>query len=327
MFDFGVLKPFVDNANITDIDCNGMNVFVTHAQKGKYKVLDLQEGYLEDILNRLCNYPQIDSEFNYHRPILDGTMDNLRIHAVHSSIMYPNCWLSIRKNPVELKVKEKDYKKIFELLHVANQCKWSYVFGGERGSGKTQWMRSSIALLDKRLSVAIIAENDEMHMVECLRDRLISQYIVNDILDYEKAAASILRDNSDYVVFQEVRDHAIDNLFLILSSCSRVMTTLHVKSALLMPQRMIQLSRQKNDEHLQSIIHDYVQMCIVPVAEESGGKIKRYISEIALFWNEQGVAKKQLIYEQKQDKEYFYPFPAYFQADLKRNQLTLEWSE
>lgn len=323
-FDFGVLQPYVDNPEITDIDSNSKTVYITD-NKGKRKVLDLEPNTLIEILGRLCNHPDINDEFNFHKPILDGTLEGLRIHAVHDTVMKPEIWLSIRRNPIDLKVKEKDYCKIFELLRVANECRWSYVFGGERGSGKTQWMRSSIALLKEIYSVTILADNDEMHMLECLPKRLISQYIVNSIVNYEIAAKSVLRDNSDYVVFQEVRDSAIDDLLLILSSCSRVLTTLHVKSASLMPQRMIQLSKQKNDEHLLSVIHDYVQMCIVPITKEEDGKIKRYIGEIALFWNEDDEPKKQLIYEDNGDNPIFYELPDYYKKILAKNNITLDW--
>lgn len=326
MFDFDKLRPFVDDENITDIDTNGKCVYVTHQQKGRYKVMDLDNGYLEEMLTRISNYPQIDMEFNYHKPILDGTMDGLRIHAVHKSIMWPNSWLSIRKNPYNLVVKRDHYKKIFGLIRAANELKWSYVFGGERGTGKTQWMRSSIAELPDNQSVAIIAENDEMHMQELLPDRLISQYIVNDIVNYHKCAASVLRDNSDYVIFQEVRDQAIDDLFLILSSSSRVLSTLHVKNALLMPQRMIQLSAQKNDTHLLNTIHDYIQMCIVPTAKIEKGKIKRYIEEIALFWNDQDNCPcKQLIYTSDGKNEKYLPLPNHYSDMLLRNNIELKW--
>lgn len=328
MFDFGVLQPYIDDPNITDVDSNANCVFVTHQKKGRYKVMNLEEGYLEDMLNRMCNYPQIDREFNFHNPVLDGTMDRLRIHAVHKSIMFPHCWLSVRKNPIELQVKQSAYPNIFRLLELANQLKWSYVFGGERGSGKTQWTRSALSLLQENVSVAIIAENDEMHMQELYPNRLISQYVVNDVMNYKACAASVLRDNSDYVVFQEVRDDAIDDLFLILSSCSRVLTTLHVKNALLMPQRMIQLSNQKNDDHLLSTIHDYVQMCIVPMAQEIKGKMKRWISEIAVFWNdENGQPQKQLIYECNGIKENYYSFPTYYQAIFQAQGITFEWGD
>lgn len=328
MFDFGVLRPYVENDKITDIDTNGSVVFITHMEKGRKKVLDLDDGYLEALLNRLCNYPQIDKEFNYHSPILDGTMDNLRIHAVHKSVMQDRYWLSIRKNPIQLPIKKDAYPCIIELLQAANALKWSYVFGGERGSGKTQWTRTSLSLLDKNASITIIAENDEMHMNELLPNRLISQYIVNDVVNYQTCAASVLRDNSDYVVFQEVRDRAIDDLFLILSSSSRVLTTLHVKNALLMPQRMIQLSQQKNDDHLLSTIHDYVQMCIVPMAKEVDGKIRRWIAEIAVFWNDDKKGpQKQLVYENDGEKEVQHPFPPFFVKQFKQHNIQLKWGD
>lgn len=325
MFDFGLLQPFLNDKNITDIDSNSKTVYVKHNEKSKYKVLDLEEGYLRNLLRRLCNYSEINKEFNYNNPILDGTMDGFRIHAVDESVMGGYPWISIRRNPIELVAKREQNPKIFSLIELANTLKWSYVFGGERGGGKTQLMRSAIAMLPKNKSINIIAENDEMHMMEVMPDYLISQFIINDIAGYEDAVKSALRDNSDYVVFQEIRDSAIDYLFDILSASSRVFTTLHVKNALLMPQRMIQLSKQKNDSHLLSTIHDYVQMCIVPVAEEIDGKTVYYIKEVALFWNEEDVPKKKLIYECYGGEPILHDLPQYFQTQIKHHGLDFKW--
>ena len=38
MFDFGILQPYVDDEQITDIDSNSKTVYVTHQYKGTYKV-------------------------------------------------------------------------------------------------------------------------------------------------------------------------------------------------------------------------------------------------------------------------------------------------
>ena len=57
-FDFGVLQPYVKDAMITDIDSNGRSVYVTHVLKGKSRVAQLEDGYLEQLLNRLCNAGQ-----------------------------------------------------------------------------------------------------------------------------------------------------------------------------------------------------------------------------------------------------------------------------
>lgn len=326
-FDFGLLKPFLADKNITDIDSNDLTVYVTHNLKGRYKVLDLEKGYLENLLTRMCNYPQIDKEFNFENPIVDGTMDGFRIHAVHESIMSGYYSLSIRRNPIELVVKPSEYKDVFRLLELANKLKWSYLFCGERGSGKTQFMRTDISLLPSDKSVTILAENDEMHMQELLSDRPISQFIINDVVGYEEGAKHVLRNNSDYVVFQEVRGKEVDDLFKILSSSSRVFATIHAKSALLLPQRMIQLSAQKNDEHLLSLIHDYVQMAIMPTAEIVDGETKRYVQEIALFWVEAGKPQKQLIYEcyGYNQEPRLYDLPQYFVKQIKHYGIDFNW--
>lgn len=54
-FDFGILQPFVNDAMITDIDSNGKTVYTTHVHKGKSRAALLEPGYLEQLLNRLCN--------------------------------------------------------------------------------------------------------------------------------------------------------------------------------------------------------------------------------------------------------------------------------
>lgn len=326
-FDFGLFTPYVNDPEITDIDSNSKVVYVTNSLTGSKKVLDLEPHYLEEMINRISNYKAIDKEFNYHSPILSGTMDGLRIHAVHGSTMKSGCWLSIRKNPIDLVVERKHYKKIFGLLDVANALKWSYVFGGERGSGKTQFMRTCLSLLDKNTSMSIIAESDEMHMVQLLPERLIAPYIINDVVDYTTASESVLRDNSDYIVYQEIRDgDAVDALMKGLSSSSRVLATMHVKESLLLPQRMVQLSERKNDTHMISEIHDYIQMCIMPVAQVLDGKIIRYIGEIALFWNDENhQPQKQLIYENNGKKETFYELPLYYQNMMEKSGLTLNW--
>ena len=84
-FDFGILQPYVDDAKITDIDSNSKTVYVTHVDNGKYPILKLENGYLENLLNRLCNAGAINDQFNYEHPKLDGEIDGLRIHATHKS--------------------------------------------------------------------------------------------------------------------------------------------------------------------------------------------------------------------------------------------------
>lgn len=334
-FDFGCLQPYVADKYITDIDSNGKSVFVTHTNKGKYMVECLEEGYLENVLNRLCNAGAINDQFNYENPKLDGEIDGLRIHATHRSFSTSGFTLSIRKNPVALVITEKMAMKtnycssdVFRFLKVCMEGKLSVIFGGEVGTGKSQLMKTMLSYCPKNWAIDLISDVDELRMLELYPKRNIRQYIINDIMDYTATTACILRDNADYVCFQEVRDCAVDDLFLVLSSSARVSATVHVKDALLMPQRLIQLSANKNDAHLVSTIHDYIQVCIVPCKEYVQGVTKRYIKQIAVFYNDVNrEPKKSLIYEYAAGKIYKKELPTYFKDQFSKLGIEFDWRE
>lgn len=332
-FNFGVLQPYVDDELITDIDSNGKSVYVSHVHKGKYKVLQIEDDYLEQLLNRLSNSGSINEQFNYEHPKLDGEIDGLRIHATHRSFSTSGYTLSIRKNPIDLVITRKKAKKtkyclpcVFDFLQACVQAKMSVIFGGEVGTGKTQLMKTMLSMCHEHASIVCISDIDEMRLLELYPQRNIRQYIVNDIMSYTDTTACILRDNADYVCFQEVRDEAVDDLFLVLSSSARVTATVHLKDAMLMPQRLIQLSQNKNDHHLLSTIHDYIQVCITPCKMMKHGKFYRYIGQIALFWNdEHHEPRKHLLYEQKGDKIYCHELPSYFQEVFSSFHIDLDW--
>lgn len=334
-FDFGILQPYVEDAKITDIDSNGVTVYVTHVDNGKYFALKLEDGYLENLLNRLCNAGAINDQFNYEHPKLDGEIDGLRIHATHRSFSTSGFTLSIRKNPIDLVItpqmaKKSHYcsAKVFTLLQDFVKAKMSIIYGGEVGTGKTQLMKTTLSMCDKNAGIVLISDIDEMRMLELYPERNIRQYIVNDIMSYTDTTACILRDSADYVCFQEVRDNAVDDLLLVLSSSARVTATVHLTDALLMPQRLIQLSDNKNDKHLLSTIHDYIQVCIVPKKEVLNGKTYRYIGQIAVFWNDDNrQPHKQLIYEQRGHTAYCKPLPRYFEDYFEKQGIDLDWRE
>lgn len=334
-FDFGSLQPYIDDKNITDIDSNGKTVYITHVNKGKYMVEVLDEDSLENLLNRLCNAGAINDQFNYENPQLDGEIDGLRIHATHASFSTSGFTLSIRKNPVALVITEKMAKRtkycsqdVFRFLKACTESRLSVIFGGEVGTGKSQLMKTMLSYCPKNWALDFISDIDELRMLELYPKRNIRQYIVNDIMGYTETTACILRDNADYVCFQEVRDHAVDDLFLVLSSSARVSATVHLKNALLMPQRLIQLSNNKNDEHLLSTIHDYIQVCVVPYKENIQGSTKRYIKQIALFWNdEQRKPQKKLIYEHHWDGIYKKELPWYFKEYFAKQGIVFDWRE
>lgn len=334
-FDFGILQKYVIDEQITDIDSNGSTVYVNDVDKGTKLVETLEEGYLEQLLMRLVNSKKINDQFNFENPILDGTIDGLRIHATHKSYSTSGYTLRIRKNPLKLVIDKEKAKKtkycepiVFDFINACMKSRMSIIFGGEVGTGKTQLMKTSLAMCQEDANIVLISDIDEMRLLELYPKRNITQYVVNSVMDYSSTTASILRDSADYVCFQEVRDKAVDDLFLVLSSSARVCASVHIKNALLLPQRLIQLSQNDNDHHLLSTIHDYIQVCIMPKKEVVKGSVKRYIGQIALFWNdENNQPQKKLIYEQIGDKIFLHELPDIFKKQFTNNRIKLEWSE
>lgn len=334
-FDFGALQPYVDDHLITDIDTNGHSIYINHIEKGVFCVGKIMHKDMEMLLNRLVNSKIINDQFNYENPILDGVIEGLRIHATHPSFSTTGYTLRIRKNPLPLVIDEQMIQKrrychpaVLHFLKACMKAKMSVIFGGEVGTGKTQLMKTALSFCDPKANIVLISDIDEMRLLELYPTRNITQYIINDIMDYRATTACILRDNADYVCFQEVRDHAVDDLFKVLSSSARVCASVHLKSSLLMPQRLIQLSDNKNDQHLLSTIHDYIQVCIMPVKEIVQGVTHRFIGEIALFYNDENqVSQKHLIYQQRLSKVYFYALPKFYEDFFKCQNIRIDWRE
>lgn len=335
MFDFGLLQPYVDDPKVTDIDSNGKTVYIDHLEKGMHKVLDLEDNYIKNLLNRLVNDESVNEQLNYEKPVVDCVLDGLRIHGTHDSYSVSGYTIRIRKNPLDLVITRSMAKKanycndnVFDFLDACMKAKLSILFGGEVGTGKTQLMKTTLSLTDDFTNIILISDIDEMRMTELYPKRNITQYVVNPIMNYTNTTACVLRDNGTYVCFQEVRDSAVDDLFLVLSSSARVLASVHLKNSLLMPQRLIQLSNNKNDIHLLATIHDYIQVCIMPVKEIINGVVHRYIGEISVFWNDENMKPcKQLIYKQQSSDVQMFELPKYFKQYFKDQNINLDWSE
>lgn len=334
-FDFGLLQPYINDPKVTDIDSNGTTVYIDHLEKGLMKVLDLEKNYIKNLLNRLVNDESVNEQLNYEKPVIDCVLEGLRIHGTHDSYSVSGYTIRIRKNPLDLVITSDMAKKskychinVFVFLNACMQSKLSIIFGGEVGTGKTQLMKTTLSLTNEITNIILISDIDEMRMNELFPTRNITQYVINDIMDYTNTTSCVLRDNGTYICFQEVRDSAVDDLFLVLSSSARVLASVHLKSSLLMPQRLVQLSNNKNDSHLLTTIHDYIQVCVMPVKEIINGVIHRYIGEIALFWNDENMNPcKQLIYKQRGNDVQMYEIPNYFKKYFVEQNIKLDWSE
>ena len=141
--DFGPLKQYLDDDNITDISySNNGQVWLKSLDKGVYRVENpgIDNDLMEKIAFQCANI--MGKVFNMASPFLDSESAELRMNFVHDSIAKNGIACVIRKTPAKIRL-EKDKiikdKYITEDIHdllihcVHGHC--NIIVCGETGSG------------------------------------------------------------------------------------------------------------------------------------------------------------------------------------------------
>ena len=107
--DFGPLKEFLSDDNITDISYdNGGQIHLKTLDKGIYRVErpDINNALMEKLAFQCSNV--MGKTFNMAHPFLDAESAELRLNFVHDSIATNGIACVIRKTPAKIRLnKEK----------------------------------------------------------------------------------------------------------------------------------------------------------------------------------------------------------------------------
>lgn len=106
--DFGPLKPFLVNDDVTDISySNGGQVWLKTLSQGVYRVENtgIDNTLMEKIAFQCAN--SMGKSFNMANPFLDAESAELRMNFVHDSIAKNGIAALIRKTPAKIRL-EKD---------------------------------------------------------------------------------------------------------------------------------------------------------------------------------------------------------------------------
>ena len=110
--DFGPLKQFLDNDDVTDISySNGGQVWIKTLSKGVYRVENtgIDNTLVEKIAFQCAN--TMGKSFNMANPFLDAESAELRLNFVHDSIATNGIACLIRKTPAKIRLnKTKLYR-------------------------------------------------------------------------------------------------------------------------------------------------------------------------------------------------------------------------
>lgn len=287
--DFGPLKQFLDNDDITDISySNGGQVWLKTLSKGVFRVEvpEINNSLIEKIAFQCSN--AMGKSFNMANPFLDAESTELRMNFVHDSIARNGIALLIRKTPAKIrlqkdKIIEENYISLdihdFLIKCVHGHC--NIIVSGETGSGKTEFVKYLAAHTLENEKIITIEDTLELHLDKIFPHRDIVAMKTNNIASYTDILVTCMRQNPRWILLSEVRSaEAVMAVRNSISSGHNILSTIHADKAASIPVRMYSLleTNQDIDQFLRSI-HRYVQLG-VHIRGYYSPQLKRFQREV-----------------------------------------------
>ena len=309
--DFGPLKEFLEEDNITDISySNGGQVWLKTLDKGVYRVErpEINNALMEKLAFQCSNV--MGKTFNMAHPFLDAESAELRLNFVHDSIATNGIACLIRKTPAKIRLnKEKliNEQYITENLHeflmtcVEGHC--NIIVSGETGSGKTELVKYLASHTKEDEKIITIEDTLELHLDKIFPHRDIVAMKTNNIASYSDVLVTCMRQNPRWILLSEVRSaEAVTAVRNSISSGHNIISTIHSDRAFNIPMRLYSLleNSQDIDQFLKSI-HRYVQLG-VHIKGYYSTKYQRFhreVSEVVEFYvtKDTNEAKSQTLYK------------------------------
>ena len=312
--DFGPLKQFLDNDDVTDISySNNGQVWLKTLSKGVYRVENtgIDNTLIEKIAFQCAN--TMGKSFNMANPFLDAESAELRLNFVHDSIARNGVALLVRKTPAKIRLKkeqiiEDDYIRLdihdFLLKCVEGHCK--ILVSGETGSGKTEFIKYLASHTKENEKLITIEDTLELHLDRIFPQRDIVSMKTNNIASYSDVLVTCMRQNPRWILLSEVRSaEAVMAVRNSISSGHNILSTIHADKASAIPSRLYSLLESNLDlEQFLRSIHRYVQLGvhIKGYYSKERQKFHREIAEVTEFYvTEDNEAKHNVLYKKTPD--------------------------
>lgn len=308
--DFGPIKEFLDDDNVTDISyTNGGQIWLKTLDKGVYQVErpDINNVLLEKLAFQCSNV--MGKTFNMAHPLLDAESAELRLNFVHDSIATNGIACTIRKTPAKIRLnKDKLLSEQYvteEILNFLLTCVEGHcniIVSGETGSGKTELVKYLASHIKENEKIITIEDTLELHLDKIFPHRDIIAMKTNNIAGYSDVLVACMRQNPRWILLSEVRSaEAVSSVRNSISSGHNILSTIHSDRALNVPMRLYALmeTNQDIDQFLKSI-HRYVQLAVHVKGYMSKelGRFQREIVEVCEFYvDENNDAKANVIYK------------------------------
>ena len=312
--DFGPIKEFLDDDNVTDIEYNNNGqVYIKTLDKGVFRVdrPEINNTLIEKLAFQCSNV--MGKSFNMAHPFLDAESAELRLNFIHESIATNGIAVTIRKTPAKIrlnrdKLLSEKYvtENLLDFLITCVKGHCNIIVSGETGSGKTELVKFLASHTLENEKIVTIEDTLELHLDRIYPHRSIIAMKTNNIADYADVLVTCMRQNPRWILLSEVRSaEAVMSVRNSISSGHSILSTIHSDRAVNIPMRMYSLleTNLDIDQFLKSI-HRYVQLGIHVKGYMSAelGRFQREIVEVCEFYvDDDNEAKTNILYKKNLD--------------------------
>lgn len=331
--DFGPLKEYIDNDDITDISySNNGQLWLKSLSQGVNRAenQNINNAMVEKIAFQCSNI--MGKTFNMAHPFLDAESAELRLNFIHDSIARNGIALLVRKTPAKIRLRKDkiiDEKYITEEIHdflincVQGHC--NIVISGETGSGKTEFLKYLASHTKENEKLITIEDTLELHLDRIFPHRDIVAMKTNNIASYTDVLVTCMRQNPKWILLSEVRSaEAVTAVRNSISSGHNIISTIHSDKAASIPQRMYSLLETNIDlDQFLKSIYRYVQLGVHVRGwqDKETGTFKREICEVCEFYvDTNNVPNINMIYRKLSDGKVLRTNPTPYLIEYLSNQ-------
>lgn len=306
---FGPLWKYVSNEEITDIDYNGKEIWVTNVYNERYQVSQqfvdehITPVFVEQFTQRIANV--VSRQFNKRNPELEAETSELRVTILHESVARSGRSISIRKTPPVIRITaEKAIRERFcskEILALLINCVKSHMnltYCGMPGIGKTECLKFFSQYIPANERVITIEDTMEIRYSKTNPGKdCIEMKVSEDTFGYADAIKACLRLNPKWIMLSEARSKEVKFLLESWSTGVRGMTTLHTDDVRNVPDRILNMLENRVDaDRMENDVYQALDIAILVRKKTDEEKVtRRYMDQVCFYTREKGENKIEMV--------------------------------